>query len=325
MIFAFLKQSHFYKRIFLKMIMLLLCINKTTAQNFELLGPLADPVIINPAYTGLDNCKRLTINFKNNFYSDIGTGSFTSGIKNTTAGFALVVLNQMEGKSINTFELKGIFSKKITIKPLHILNLAFESSFIRQNINTSHLIYRHMINPIAGTVSLSGAGYNYPPVTLTDFAAGLIYYTPRYRTGFSIKHMSGFYNKIEQINNIPEAQFHFGYSFSMQTKYSKVKKIIIPELFVQYKDNNLRFRYGVSLYSNYLSAHIFAEHSTFQTVGYNVGWQYLFNKLSIGYTYNMTMNKYLFNPIHSHQVKIGYKYGCIEKRNKKNTIFCTSF
>jgi type IX secretion system PorP/SprF family membrane protein len=290
-------------------------------------SPLSEPLLSNPAFSGAYDCKQIRLNYKKQLNYDFSSFSYNGKIEKYKSSASVLLTNLIEGKSINTLNIKGIFSKEVQINKRNIIYFAFEAAYFQQHIFTDNLIFRHMADPMNQAYTDAAYLYNFEPVYRHDFAAGLLYFRPDLRTGISLQNISAFYHPDEKLSIQPTVNFHFGKSFRLnQTKKEVLKKIIIPEVFIQYKPNNLRFAYGASIYTDHVRGSFFIKQSIKgQSYSPAANIQVHYGAFAFGYGYEIMLNKYMLKPVSSHSALLVYNFGCTDKRNEKNTIFCKAF
>jgi type IX secretion system PorP/SprF family membrane protein len=315
------------KRFFLGVIILFFINNLSLAQSFMLSSPLSEPLLSNPAFIGAYECNQVRLNYKKQLNYDFSSFSYNRNIEKYGISSSLLFTNLTEGKSINTLNIKGIVAKEIKLNIRNILYFAFEAAYFQQNIFTGNLIFRHMADPLNQTYTNAAYLYNFEPEYRSDFAAGMLYLNPNIRTGISFQNISALYNPDTKLRLQPTLNFHFGKSFRLgAAEKEELKKIIIPEVFIQYRPDNLRFAYGASIYTNHVGGSFFIKQGIKgQTFSPAANIQLHYGVFSFGYGYDLSLNKYILQPLSSHSVFIVYNFRCSNKRNEKNTIFCKAF
>lgn len=300
--------------------------NSATGQLFTQSLPLWEPLEINPAYAGAADCRRANIQYLKQINYEYATFSYLHHFEGTGISIAFPVKNKLEGKSINIFSGGFIFSKALSISHLNKLIFAIDSRFLQQSIRTDRLVFRHQIDPLSGEITPPAYGYVFESLSRPDFSAGILWLSPKMRSGLAWQNISQFYLPREELKLSQTLTFHIGRSFKTGINKKNPPKLLIPEVFIQYTQKQLRFAYGVSAYSGVFSSQIVLKHSPANSAFWAAsGFRIRHGNFLYGYAYELMVLKYPAHSLSTHSISIAYKYRCNSKRNKKNTIFCTSF
>lgn len=314
------------KRLFLSLIMFFFTNNLSRAQSFLLHHPLNEPLLINPALSNAFECNRANLNYKKHTAYDFSSLSVSAKAPRHNISGSVLISNLLQGKSINSLSIKGIFSKSIQLKARRQLHFAFEASYFQQNIQQENLIFRHMLNPADGSYTAYSGIYNFAPVYRHDFALGVAYFSPAMRGGIALQNIAALYNYDSRLPFHTLINIHFGRSFDLSNTRNDEKKIIIPEIFVQYRPGSIRFVYGASVFINNISGSIFLKQNISRK-SYEPAFSIRLHHQSLifRYSYEISVNEYFMQAINSHSAGLIYNFACDNKRNRKNTIFCEGF
>lgn len=288
--------------------------------------PYSEKLILNPAYTGLNNCKEITLNYKINNFEHVYSASYNQKLQSARSGIAfLLVNNNQANKIINNFYATGIYAFKIIDTENRILNTAFNISYYQQNINTSGLVFSNQIDPLNGMISPFTSEYEFPTYRSVNFSTGLAYLSTKIRTGFSVLNIESFFFKNSNYQLNPVLNIHFGKIFSVYSETNN-SLLLIPEIIYKNQRNFHQIIYGIHLIYNKILTKVYVKHNlNLESASPSVTLAYDLKKFRISYSYEINIHKYIALPVHQNQINLMFNLDCKEKRKNKNTIYCSNF
>jgi len=138
------------KRIFIFLSILFLINHPVISQDFNFSDPYSEKILLNPSYSGLNECPEIDLNYKMNLYNNLFSVSYSQKISDYNSGIAFLLYNNQQGKgSINNLSVSGIYTYRINISERKLINTAIQASYFQQNINSKNLIFNDQIDPIS--------------------------------------------------------------------------------------------------------------------------------------------------------------------------------
>lgn len=141
----------------------------------------ANPVFLNPAFTGTTEIPRLVLNYRNQWPQKGATFttyalSYDFLSKKNNSGFGVQVLHDKElNNVVNSSSAMFSYSHHLHLKKQSFITLALQGGMVLKQFNTSSLIFPSQINQLSGEVSsfspfqISDEKKVYP-----DFAVGAV-------------------------------------------------------------------------------------------------------------------------------------------------------
>ncbi len=176
---------------------LILCANQVKAQDPEFSQFYANPIYLNPAFTGTSALSRTVMNYRNqwpkqgntyttfNLSVDEYVNSIAGGI-----GFKVMYDRQLNGV-INTLNASFIYSKNVNVNDRLFFSMALETGLIYKQFNFSGLIFPGMIDQgngtITGTYPMPSEGGN---KTIPDFSFGTVGQIDEVYFGVALHHLT---------------------------------------------------------------------------------------------------------------------------------------
>ncbi len=186
-----------YKSILITLIVVWsLCLN-VRGQDPEFSQFYANPVYLNPAFTGTSALPRVVVNYRNQWPRQGNTFTtynltFDKFINSTTGGigFKMMYDRQLNGV-INSVSASFIYSEHFYVSDRIFFSMALETGFLYKQFNVNGLIFPGMIDQ--GTGEINGS---YPlPVEngeklVPDFSFGTVGQYDDYYFGFALHHLT---------------------------------------------------------------------------------------------------------------------------------------
>lgn len=313
---------------FILFLSIILTYNASFAQDYKYADLYTENIFLNPSYISADNYSTLKLNYQNQYIYNFYSTSIKYFSRKYNSAIALLGSNLVQGKqAFSDLNISAIYSYRINVDNNKILNTALQVSYLQQNINSANFIYPDMINIYTGTIEASTEISTFEPRKAVDFSFGISYISKKYRLGVSAFHLQDLYTENQTLTYSPKINFHFARLIS-QKSFDNNKKLsrFTPELIYVYQRNFEQIIIGFTFEKNVFLARFwlknnlnFNQISPVFTLGLNL------EKVRISYTYNISVSKHFSLPVNTNQISLAYILSCREKRNNKNTIYCTNF
>jgi type IX secretion system PorP/SprF family membrane protein len=267
----------------------------------------------------------VNLNYRRNFFSDQVSVSVNNYYDKFKSGLGFIVYNDRQAKgSLNNFSFGAIYSYKVFLNERSFINTALQAGYHQQTVNSGKLIFSDQIDPMSGIVNNASGEISFLPYNNYDFSFGTVFITNKIRAGVSAIHIDKLFRNDDQIK--AGFNFHFGKVFSVFEFSDDRDYYLIPEVIYKISGSVHQLIYSVHLNSENFISRIYVKHnlglnlfSTAIAVGYD------YRNIRISYTYEINLTKYLAVPVSSNQLTLKYRMFCKEKRNNKNTIYCSNF
>ena len=290
----------------------------------------SNPIYINPAFAGTNNCPRLITNHRSQwtgFPQIFNTSSFSydQNIRKIHGGFGFMILSDKLNNAIQNNRISAIYSYEIKISKKLTLRTGVEGCFWQNKFNQSQLTFMDMIDPIRGFVYSTANNTLNRSKNGVDFSSGILAYGEKFFLGFSTHHLTEPKQSTFSVENKLERKFslNIGYHFPIgyQSSIDKKNWIISPNIVVKKQGINEQLNIGV-----------YGEKES-----YEIGLWYRDNKnyailvgakmglVKIGYSYDLNLSRLYVASSGSHEVSFQINFQCDNKNSTIQSLSCPSF
>lgn len=243
------------------------------------------------------------------------------------SGLAFLATKFMQGKgAFNDINISGIYSYRLKISHKSILNIALQTSYLQENVNSENFIYPSMINTYTGLIEPNlYENTTFISENSIDFSGGISYLSKEYRLGVSFFHIQNILAKSQYFKHSPRMNFHFAKVFS-KNSFENSKNLIrfTPEIIYTYQKDFEQLNVGFTLEKNILLTRFWLQNNLdFSSISPSITIGVNLESIRLLYTYNIIISRFITLPISSNQISFMYFFKCVKKRNNKNTIYCT--
>ncbi len=302
----------------------------------------SNPLYLNPALAGSDDCARLMFNYRNQwpaFDNNFTTFSASADryFKPLSGGLGIMALSDNIGKGImNTTRLSAIYSVHIRLSSEMNLNAGFEATFHQQKLKYEELIFRDMIDPATGDIN-TGSSAEVPvdnsTVSVPDFSSGLVLgIREKYFIGIAAHHLTqpalDFYANSKENLLYRKYTFHAGAKFDLGGGGYNPRDnnfILSPNILYQYQQTAQQLNVGVYLERKPLVAGIWYRYNIQNSDGIILLLGLSHKRIRIGYSYDVTLSKLQGTTGGAHEISLTLLVNCNKKRNKPGAIKCPEF
>lgn len=268
------------------------------------------PLQLNPAFAGVTYAPRITLNYRNqypgwpNAYATYAA-TYEQSVEALNSGFGLIVLSDAAGdKLYKSTRISGVFGYKVRIKREHVVKFGVQAGIIQSSIDWDRLVFPDQLDEIYGETDSGGnpiISEESRPESLNkitpDISAGIMYYSPDFHIGFSVKHLNSPDESLLQINNNLQAGLplrftvHGGYEITLdQGNNRRPPTFISPNLMFVKQGDFGQINGGVyagmrQFFGGLWYRHTFSNpDAVIALIGYRVG------VLRFGYSYDLTIS-----------------------------------
>jgi len=302
------------------------------AQDPEFSQFYANPLYLNPAFAGSNNCPRISMNYRNQWPAL--SGSFvTQSVSydqrlgyNKGAGIGLLVTNDIAAQTLTTFNASGIFSYHLAVNRKFAIRVGFQATYFEKSLDWDKLTFEDQIDSRRGFVyTTADRPNNTGKKSGVDFSGGILGFSKTFFFGVAVHH----YTEPDQSlvvsdnGNLPmKITGHAGAVIPLRkSKYKKSSTTISPNILYRRQANFQQLNLGVYVNKGPLWAGVWYRNGDAFIV--LVGIQT--DLFRIGYNYDVTTSQLTTASGGSHELSFGLNFTCKPPKKKYRTISCPSF
>ncbi len=157
----------------------------------------ANPVFLNPAFSGTSELPRMVLNYRNQWPQKGATFttyslSYDQLLENTNAGFGLQVTRDQElNNVINSNSASFAYSYHLQLGHESFMTLGLQGGMVLKQFNTNNLVFPSGIDQLSGEISeWISAGYSDEKKFYPDFAIGAVGQHHEYFWGATVHHLT---------------------------------------------------------------------------------------------------------------------------------------
>lgn len=312
---------------------LFLCLTVTLngfSQDPEFTQFYANPLYLNPAFAGTNNCPRVNMNYRNQWPSISGSYvtssvSYDQELKDV-GGVGLLLTHDVAAKTIKTTNFSGIYSKEIPLNRVFSVRIGFQATFFQKSLDWNKLTFGDMIDPKRGFVHPTNDLPRGGKKSGIDFSGGVLGYSDHFYVGVAAHHVTEPNESlIESAGGSPlpiKYTIHAGTVKEVgESKYQEEVVKVSPNILYRRQGTFEQLNLGLYLTKGILWAGVwYRNQDSFIVL---LGLQ---NKnFKIGYSYDVTMSKLTMATGGAHEISLGMNFVCKPKKPKFRTLICPSF
>ena len=301
------------------------------AQDPEFSQFYSNPLYLNPAFAGSNNCPRVALNYRNQWPAI--SGSFvTQSVSydqrlgyNKGAGIGLLVTNDVAAKTLRTLNASAIFSYHLPITRKFAIRVGFQATFFQKSLDWSKLSFSDQIDSRRGFVYTSqdvqnGTGKR----TGVDFSGGILGFSKNFYFGFVAHHVTQPNESLVMSeSNLPlKLTGHMGAVIPLRkSRYKKSTTKISPNIL--YRNQGTFQQLNLGVYVN--------KGPIWTGVWYRNGDAFIVllgiqtDLIRLGYSYDVTTSQLTLATAGSHEVSFSMNFTCKPPKRRYRTISCPSF
>jgi len=315
------------------LILIFLLSSKIFGQDAHYSQFYANPLYLNPAFAGSNNCPRFSINFRDQWPAIPGnflvlSGSYDQHIAAIRSGIGVIVLSDIQGKGmLNTFNASAIYNFRIKVSHKFNLQFALQGGYLTSYVNWSKM------ETASGMHYEDLSSFSYKEKRGFDAAFGIVGYTPYLYFGIAMHHLFPIQDKLlsgpgEQFktNWVPKYTAHIGGKITILQKSRNevnVGDIYLYPNFIfssQGTFNYMHEGFYFNFYPFTIGGWLRHNFNNVDAFIFSCGVEYKF--LRVGYSYDFILNK-LEGTGGAHEVSLQFTIPCnndrvVKKKTKKS-------
>lgn len=321
-------------------VLFVLVFGSLNAQHYQFSQFYSARTYLNPAFTGVNACSKLSINYRDQWPSVPGAfityqASFEHVMLNS--GVGLLFFSDKTGfGGLSSTMFSGLYAYEVGISRKKRLRFGIQAGGVSRKIDYQSLLFGDQIARGSSVPTVENPTHS---SAYLDFAAGALYYTRRMWLGVSASHLSQPDQSliVGQFSNLPfELKVHGGrklfsprdkgswdvkyytvaFNYKMQEEFDQVD----IGLYYTRQPLNIGLWYrGIPLLKAYKPGY-----SNNDAVAILIGLTW--DRFTTGYSYDLTISKLTYLSGGAHELSISYNF-CDNKRKKLKTVLvsCPKF
>ena len=307
----------------------LTCITLSTdvsGQDPEFTQFYANPLYLNPAFTGTTICPRANLNYRNQWPGIQGTYvtysvSCDRYVDAISGGLGLLVMNDKAGKgTLTTTNASLMYAYSHPINREFSIGFGAQAGFFQKSIDWSKLTFGDMIDERRGFVYNTNEQQLLKSKTNADFSAGILGYSSKYFFGFAAHHLTRPDEGLQGESRLPmKLTGHAGASIPIGNKQEHIS--ISPNILYQQQQDFQQLNLGMYINKRDFVAGLWYRNNDALIIV--LGFKQRFFK--VGYSYDVTISKLSNATAGAHELSFSVQLGCKPNRPKYRLIDCPSF
>ncbi len=294
----------------------------------------ANPLYLNPAFAGTNDCPRANLNYRDQ-WPGIGRTYVTTSVswdqhvQAIGGGLGVVISQDRTGSgNLNTSHASLLYSYRLKVNNTFAIKTGFEASYRRIDIDWTQLTFGDMIDPQYGFIFATqedlvnyAQSVNYP-----DFSAGLLAYSENFFFGFAAHHLTQPNQGFISESQLPtKLTVHAGGNFAL-SRYKNSVTTISPNFLYQQQQDFQQFNYGVYVKRGAIVGGLWARNSLENFDSFIIMMGLVQESFKFGYSYDITVsNLKNNNTLGAHELSFTIYMPCRSKSRSFNTISCPQF
>ena len=308
--------------------------NTASAQDPAFSQFYANPLYLNPAFAGTNDCPRANLNYRDQ-WPGIGrtyvttSASWDQHIQAIGGGLGVMVSQDRAGDgNLKTLHASLLYSYRLQVNNTFAMKAGFEASYRRIDLDWSNLTFGDMIDQEYGFIFATKediANYD-QSLSYPDFSAGLLGYSENYFFGFAAHHLTQPNQGFISESQLPtKLTVHAGGNFPL-SRYRNSVTTISPNFLYQKQQDFQQFNYGIYVNRGPVVGGLWARNSLENFDSFILMLGLVQESFKFGYSYDITVsNLKNSNTLGAHELSFTLFMPCRSKSKSFNTISCPQF
>jgi len=296
------------------------------------------PLLVNPAFAGLNNYPVFNINYRMQWPSlatvyETYSLTYDQYFKKLNSGFGLVLLSddQADG-TLKSTQMGGIYSYNVRFRDEWQMRFGLQASYIQNRLDWDKLIFFDQIDIERGP--FDSAGVPFPseeqrPASLRngylDVSFGMLLFNPRYYIGFALDHINGAYNGfLQDFDNGTQQSIPLLFSLNAGTQIiisednkGNPSTFISPNVIFAIQSGFTQVNAGAYIQIDRLFGGAWIRHTIDNIDAFIFSFGVNFNNTKIGYSFDLTSSNLGLQTGGSHEIAISIGLRHLEKKESK--------
>jgi len=289
----------------------------------------ANPLYLNPAMAGSKVCPRIALNTRLQWTAISGNyrtyaASFDMHANALQGGVGIRLMRDEAGQStIVSHSMALMYSYHIKLSSRFSLRLGAEVGFMQRALDTRNLNFGDQIDDRYGFIYTTNEVFENADKTMFDAGAGAIIYSDIFYGGVAFHHINEPNEGFLGNSKLPfKFTAHAGANIPIgrRRKYAG-EGFISPNILFQLQQSF--YQLNIGLYAGkgpFVGGIWYRSNDSFiALVGFQKG------IFKVGYSYDITISRLTNATAGSHEISLGFQFGCKPPRKRFKTFVCPSF
>ncbi len=302
---------------------------KLTAQDPQNSQFYANPLYLNPAMAGSKICPRIALNTRLQWTAISGnyrtySASFDMHVHPLQGGIGIRFMRDEGGHAtITSHNLAISYAYHIKLSRRLSMRVGAEVGFMQRSLNTRNLTFSDMIDTHYGFIYPTEEVFENADKIMFDAGAGAIIYSDMFYGGVAFHHINEPNEGFLGNSKLPfKFTAHAGATIPIgrRRKYAG-EAFISPNILFQLQQSFYQLNVGIYAGKGPFVGGIWyrSNDSFIALVGIQKG------IFKVGYSYDITISKLTNATAGSHEISVGFQFGCKTPRKPYRTFRCPSF
>ena len=295
----------------------------------------ANPLYLNPAFSGVAKCPKVHLNYRNQ-YPTLGvyqtfSASYDQYFDGIRGGLGFLVLrDEAADGTLSLTEASAMYSYHLKVNRKFSILAGFQATFRQRALDNTGLTFPDQIEPFYGFVRPTAEVLENTTNQHLDLTFGFLGYTERFYFGGVVSHLTEPNEAFLTESKLPRKYtFHAGATIPLGKRrlYNTTQNMLIPHVVYQQQSTAFQLTAGLSFNRGPITGGLALRHGNANPdalvliVGFapdNIPW-------TIGYSYDYTISN-LTNALGgAHEISLSYRFPCPQKRKRREAIKCPKF
>lgn len=297
----------------------------------------ANPLYLNPALTGVEQCSRLYLNYRNHPFPDFGTFSTYSFSADTywqkmSGGLGVSMIHDSQGGLMHHTQLGVLYAYHTRFSRDWFVNFGMQVAYLNHGLmaESSNFVFPDQYNPGSNTLRPTQEAIGDVSSHNVDFSAGVLVYGRSFYAGASLHHINRPGIEVFDHQRLPaKYTLHAGYEW---VPYGRLRHTdtgehfsLSPNLVVQSQAGSVRFNYG--MYAGFQSfiAGLWYHHNLKHpnSLIFMLGLQQV--NYTIAYSYDYSLSGFYGHFSGAHELSVLLNFNCPAQNMKYRILNCPTF
>ncbi|MBL4578319.1 MAG: type IX secretion system membrane protein PorP/SprF [Flavobacteriales bacterium] len=297
--------------------------SQVSAQDPQFTQFFANPLYLNPAFTGSTKCSRLVMNYRNEWPALSGTFitssvSYDQPVDALDGGLGLLITHDKAGGgTLNTISSSFLYSYYTEIGDNFSIRAGFQVGYMQKRLNWEKLTFGDMIDPRYGFIYETAETKVNNTKGNLDISTGMVGYSKKYFGGIAVHHLTqpgeGF---IDQDNaRLPfKISIHAGAIIPLDEQ-KELK--FAPNIVFQQQQDFQQLNLGFYLRKGPLYGGLWYRQAERNSDSFILLTGIQMGDLRFGYSYDITLSRLSTASAGSHELSTIVKFGCNKPKTKR--------
>ena len=313
---------------------MILFVKNANAQDPSFSQFYANPLYLNPAFAGSNECPRANLNYRDQWPGIDRTYVTTSAswdmhINAIGGGIGVLVAQDKAGDgNLNTTHASLQYSYRLKVSNEFAVKAGFEASYRMIDLNWNGMTFGDMIHPQYGFIydTQEDLGNNPENKGFVDFAAGILGYSENLFFGVAMHHLTMPNQGLISESKLPSRLTTHAGGNIVINKFSNSPLTISPNFLYQKQAQFQQFNYGIYVKKGPVVGGVWTRNSLKNFDSMIVMMGLIQETFKFGYSYDITIsNLGNDNTLGAHELSFTLFMPCSNRTKSYKTINCPQF